>query len=267
MSPRWDAVIEDDYSAVFPVTRKHRLGFNYLCQPWFTQQLGIFAHEMPDRDTVSSFLDLLAGTYSLIDIQLNTTNDVVSCEFAVTNRANYILDLSPPYIQIESNYHRNCRRNIKKAIHAGLFVKPGPGPSVFSRFIQRNLDRTLSENSGLFETLPLIVQATVEKGFGTVYGVYDRREALCAAGWFVNIFGRNLFIACASTADGKKSHAMSLLVDHAIREKSGSQCVFDFTGSNLRGIAYFNSGFGAIREFYPAIKRNRLPWFVRLIKK
>lgn len=266
MSPQWDAVVKDDYSAVFPVTRKSRLGFSYLCQPWFTQQLGIFSAERPGKDTVSSFLDLLKGTYRLIDIQLNTTNEVDSDEFAVTYRANYVLDLSPRYIQIESNYHRNCRRNIQKALRAGLSVKEGPGPSVFSRFIQRNLDRSLSENSGLFETLPAIVQATLERGFGTIYGVYDRREVLRAAGWFVNIFGRNLFMVCASTEDGKKNHAMSLLVDHTIREKAGSRCLFDFTGSNIQGVAYFNAGFGATRQLYPAIKRNKLPWFVRIFK-
>jgi hypothetical protein len=256
----------DDYSAVLPITWKSRLGIYYLCQPWFTQQLGIFSADMPRKDTISYFLSAIPGKFRLVDIQLNTSNNVVSDEFAVNYRANFILDLSPRYIQIESNYHRNCRRNVQKALCAGLYVKQGPGPSVFSRFIQRNLDRSLSENSGLFETLPAIVQTTIERGYGTIYGAYDRREDLSAAGWFVNIFGRNLFMVCASTATGKKDHAMSLLVDHMIREKAGSPGIFDFTGSNIPGVAYFNTGFGAVRQFYPVIKRNRLPWFVRLFK-
>jgi hypothetical protein len=237
VSPGWDALILNDYSAVMPLTWNSRLGIQYLRQPWLTQQLGIFSSSILNKEEVSLFLKNIPAKFRYVDLQLNSSN-LVSESFSVSCRVNYVLDLSTRYIQIESNYHRNCRRNVQKALHEGLYVRPGPGPSVFSRFIERNLDRSLQENRGLFETMPKIVQASIDRNYGMIAGVYDRREELNAAGWFLNAFGRCFFIVCASTVAGKKKQAMHLLVDHTIREKAQTQTIFDFTGSNIPGIAY-----------------------------
>lgn len=257
----------DDYVTVMPLTWKRRFGISYLRQPWFTQQLGIFSTGLVQSNDVTLFMNSIPQRFRYIDIQLNTTNALVSESFNINLRNNFVLDLSPSYIQLQSNYHRNCRRNIQKAIHQGLYVKSGPGPSVFTGYIKKNLDPSLRKNKGLFEIMPGIIQATLERSCGTVLGVYDRREELNAAGWFVNISGRCLFMVCASTAQGKKKQAMYLLVDHMIREKAGNMVAFDFTGSSMPGIAYFNTGFGAEQQIYQAVKKNRLPWMMRMFKK
>jgi hypothetical protein len=267
VSPQWEGLVMDDYAAVMPLTWKHRFGFYYLRQPWFTQQLGIFSAQNLTLEQVAFFLDSIPDKYRFIDIQLNVENAYGLNGNLVSFRANYILDLSADYIRVKSNYHRNCRRNVQKAVHSGLNVKKGPGPYIFSGFIKNNLDRSLSENAGMFETMPLLIQATIDRSYGIIYGVYNHTEELNAAGWFVNIFGRSIFMVCASTEAGKKNQAMSLLVDHVISEKAGTNTVFDFTGSNMQGVAYFNSGFGAVRQLYPVIKKNNLPWMLKLIKK
>ncbi len=41
--PGWDALVQDDYLAVMPLTHGHKFGIDYLYQPYFTQQLGIFS--------------------------------------------------------------------------------------------------------------------------------------------------------------------------------------------------------------------------------
>ncbi len=43
VSPEWEALIEDDYSIVFPLTQRNKNNINYLFQPVFTQQLGVFS--------------------------------------------------------------------------------------------------------------------------------------------------------------------------------------------------------------------------------
>jgi hypothetical protein len=83
----------------------------------------------------------------------------------------------------------------------------------------------------------------------------------------VEAAGRYTFLVCASTPEGKKNQAMFLLVDDALREKAGSGLVYDFAGSNLPGISYFNQGFGANESFYTAVNRNLLPWPLRMFKR
>jgi hypothetical protein len=266
--PGWDALVRDDYAAVMPLTRNRRLGIDYLYQPYFTQQLGVFSPESPGSEEINLFLDAIPSSCRFVDIQLNTGNDPTNRNFKYTSRKNCILDLSPSHIKLSAGYHRNCRRNILKAVHAGLSVKPGPDPSVFTRFIRRNLDRKL-KNRGMnfYPTLREITRTTIQNGTGEILGVYNPGGELVAAGWFVTAAGWYTFLVCASAPSGKENQAMFLLVDHAIRGKAGTSLFFDFSGSNIPGIAYFNAGFGATEQLYPAVKRNLLPWPLRLFKK
>jgi hypothetical protein len=107
----------------------------------------------------------------------------------------------------------------------------------------------------------------MEHANAEILGVYNRSRVLLAAGWFVYAADRCFFMVCASSPSGKDNESMYLLVDHVIRKKAGSHMLFDFTGSNSPGIAYFNAGFGAINMPYPSLVINKLPWPLRWFKK
>lgn len=266
--PEWEALVQDDYSAVMPLTRNRKLGINYLFQPFFTQQLGVFSPLNLGTEDVNLFLNSIPVSLRFIDIQLNTGNIPTSPQFNYASRRNSILDLSPSFDQLAGNYHRNCRRNIRKAIHAGLRVKPGPGPSVFIYFIRRHLEPKLSSiRRNFYHVLQEVTTSSILNGTGEILGVYNPGDDLVAAGWFVEAAGRYTFLVCASTPAGKANQAMFLLVDSAIKKKAGTRLVFDFAGSNLPGIEYFNKGFGAVETYYPAVKRNLLPWPLNIIKR
>jgi hypothetical protein len=76
-----------------------------------------------------------------------------------------------------------------------------------------------------------------------------------------------VFSVCASSEQGKEHDAMYLLVDDQIKRSAGLKTWFDFSGSNLPGIAYFNQSFGAQAVTYPTLHLNRLPFPLRLVKK
>ena len=224
VSPGWEALVLDDYTAVMPLTCRRKFGFEYLYQPYFTQQLGIFSGQAVNDELTRSFIEAIPGKYRFADIRLNSSNALVSGSFKSYYRTDYILDLNSSYIILSSAYHRNCRRNIKKALHAGLVVKEGPGPSVFTHFIQRNLEHSLSEAPrNLFPLLQKITQVCLEQQCGEILGVYKKNRELAAAGWFVYSPQRIFFMVCASTPEGKKEQAMYLLVDHVISKNAGSR--------------------------------------------
>jgi hypothetical protein len=266
--PDWEALVQGDYRAVMPLTRGRKFGFDYLYQPYFTQQLGVFFGETGDAGMVKQFLDAIPDKYRYIQVQFNMHNIIGQSDFSVTPRKNYLIDLTPSALFLAGNYHRNCRRNIQKAIHKGLKVKPGPGPALFIRFIRQNLDMQLSgTRKSFYPALYRIITASIQNSSGEILGIYNRSGKLVAAGWFITTLGRCLFQVCASTRGGKEKQAMFLLVDHMIRKMAGSGLVFDFAGSNSSGIAYFNAGFGAKETFYPALHRNKLPWLLRFLKR
>src|SRR4030042_5054249 len=251
-----------------PLTCNKKFGVDYLYQPYFTQQLGVFSSDVLRPSETDEFLKAIPDRYRYISIQLNDGNSPFNADFQYKARKNFTLDLSYSYIQLSINYHRNCRRNIQKALNSRLTVKHGPGPAAFTRFVSRHLERK-HENirKNLFPLLQKICSISLEKGTGEILGVYKPGDNLLAAGWFVTVAGRFLFLVCASTPVGKKNHAMYFLVDHVIREKAGTNLILDFTGSDLPGVAYFNTGFGAVKNTYLAIKRNLLPWPLRWLER
>lgn len=51
--PRWEALVEDDYVSVMPLTGNRKCGISYPFQPFFVQQLGVFSKEDHDRQNTA----------------------------------------------------------------------------------------------------------------------------------------------------------------------------------------------------------------------
>ncbi|MBN1143737.1 MAG: hypothetical protein JXA72_04915 [Bacteroidales bacterium] len=267
VSPGWEALVQDDYVAVMPLTRKRRFGIDYLYQPYLTQQLGVFSANKPEPEVVDQFLDAIPEKIRYVDIHLNSMNSPLNHNFTYSARNNYTLEMTRTYVHLLAGYHRNCRRNLQKAVQAGLEVKSGPSPKVFTSFVERNLDKQVQDmGNKICPVIREITQASIQQGVGEIKGVYKPNGKLVAAGWFIYDMGRCIFGVCASTREGRKNQSMYLLVDHVIENRSGKGEIFDFTGSNIPGVAYFNAGFGAVKSTYLAAQRNLLPWPLSLMK-
>ena len=259
--PQWDALVLDDYKAVMPLSHGRKFGIRYLYQPYLTQQLGIFSISKLTPETIKDFLSAIPRKYKYVRIQLNPGNIIQHTDILFSTRKDYILDLTDTATGLAGRYHRNCRRNIQHAVNAGLSVKPGPAPSEFALFIKENLHEQITiRHKSFYPMLDRITAISIQQGSGEIAGVYMPTGELTAAGWFVTTMGRCLFLVCASTAQGKKNQAMYMLVNHMISKNAGSGLTFDFTGSNIPGIEYFNSGFGSTETHYPVFSRNLLPW-------
>jgi hypothetical protein len=268
VSRGWEALVEGDYVAVMPLTCRRKYGFDMLSHPYFTQQLGVFSPNTLSPEEISHFLEAIPGHFKYIQIQLNASNCASHAGFRYTLRNNYTLSLSPAYVDLLASYHRNCRRNLQKAIQTGLKIKPGPGAPAFVHFVERNLEKKQMQiDRNLYPVLRQLVSESLQRGIGEIIGVYKPTGELVAAGWFVTEQGRCLFEVCASTGEGKDKQAMFLLIDHVVQQKSGSPMILDFTGSDIPGVAYFNAGFGASKSAYLVVKKNKLPMLLRVFKR
>ena len=108
---------------------------------------------------------------------------------------------------------------------------------------------------------------SIGKGMGQISGVYDEHNDLCAAAFFITSHSKTIFLLAVSNKNGKDKRAMFILIDDFIRKNADKKITLDFEGSNIPGVARFYSGFGASSCDYLSIRRNRLPFFLRLLKK
>ncbi len=266
VSPNWHALVSDDYKFVFPITWRNKMGFNYLYQPLFTQQLGIFS-SLPVSFAVSNdFLNAIPSKFKLIEINLNSFNPAAGNKFVASKRLNFEMDLSLSYEEIRKFYSDNQKRNINKAKKNELKINQPDISEVISLFKNdRGLKVERMKNES-FELLRRLYSALKQKGISYIRGVSDGSQTICG-GIFIQTEYRIIFLFSGNTVIGKSSGAMSFLIDSVIQENSNKKIILDFEGSNDLGLARYYSSFGSIEHVYLHLKKNTLPFPVRLFKR
>lgn len=261
MSANWDALVLNDYDAVMPLTWKSKYGIRYLYQPFLAAQLGVFG-----KADVQAFIQAIPAHFRYIDIYLNSANTGSFDKEHVQFRDNYILNLDQPYEKLFAAYRENIRRNIKKAKQAGcIVVKDFDVESVISlATAQMQLhDKNVEENIGRFRKLYQLLKA---ENKATTYGISLNGTIIASCVFFFSN-QRAYYILVGNHPNGKTIGASHALIDAFIADHAGQELILDFEGSDIRNLAFFYSSFGATQEVYPALKINRLPFYLKWLKK
>lgn len=263
--PGWDALVYGDYETVMPLAIRNRMGINYTYSPYYAQQLGVIGKKV-DKALVEEFVASIPSKIKLIDVKLNEGNPSPEGDFVVTAKNNYLLLIESSYEELFKGYKRNGRRNLKKAEDSGMQITGTMSAADFARFIKANLEEQVD---GLREEavrkLERVTAKAIERDLGEIVQVQDKYGQLCAAGSFLFQDDRIIFSVCASTPEGRKHHAMNMLVDSQLKKFAGKFRLFDFSGSDMEGVAYFNSTFGAKPVQYYLLHINRLNWLQRIL--
>jgi hypothetical protein len=109
------------------------------------------------------------------------------------------------------------------------------------------------------------MKAAVKKGMGFTLGVFKGND-LVAAGFFGKDEKRIYYLMGAPSKTGREMKAIHVLVDTVIREYAGSRLIFDFEGSDIPNVYNFYRKFSPFTKYYPHLKINRLPFFLRWLK-
>ena len=158
--PDWEALIENDYEFVMPLTKRKKYGVNYLFPPFFTQQLGVFSRNQISEEKLKEFLNLIPEGIKFIEINLNTQNTVFSGNFSVKQNLTYELDLSAAYEEMYKSYSDNAKRNLKKAEKNNLiFSNSIPADEVMKMFRQNRGKEISSLKERDYETLKALMKA------------------------------------------------------------------------------------------------------------
>lgn len=265
MSENWDALILNDYEMVMPLTWNKKFGIKYLYQPFLTAQLGVFGKRITEKIT-GEFIESIPASFRYIDISLNTGNIFSIPTGFIIHRANYTLDLNKPYNSLKDNYRENILRNIKKAYQLGCtYEKDFDAEKVIGLAItqMKSYDKSSSGQVAKFRKLYEYLQL---KKMILTRGIALNGELLASCVFFI-ADKRAYYILVGNHPNGKTIGASHALIDSFIQEWADSDMILDFEGSDIRNLAFFYSGFGAKEEIYPAIKINRLPFYLKWLKK
>lgn len=270
LADEWDALVFDNYLQVMPLPKRKKWGIEYLYQPFFTQQLGIFSPMMLNADQVQAFLEAIPPQFRYVNYFLNEGNSfpLAIPKAELLARKNYILPLFGTHEQLQEAYQANTRRNIRKAKKAGVRIAESTNVNDALHLFQSTVGAkvpTIQKQDYL--NLSELMRLTMQHQMGKIYTAYDSQNQLIASVFVLLSHSRITYLLPASTTTGKEKSAMFLLIDHIVEENQQSFQVLDFEGSMHEGIARFFQGFGATAKPYYHLHWNRLPWYLRWLKK
>ncbi len=255
----WNALVLDDYIAVFPLPFRRKFGFRYAYTPWFVQQLGLFCKSADQFQLIDDFIDLIRKKYILADIYLQ--NETFPVRYPVVIRDNYELALKPDYATIAEKYNMNLRRNLQLGIKHDLqVISHADAGAIISMFRAGRGAGVLHWKESDYLRFRRLFHALEHKGYARSWGAYTPANQLIAGAVFFFDQKHSILIFSGVTEEGKEKRAMPLIIDTVIRQMTGVTSVLDFEGSMDPGLARFYASFGASVKHFWFLRTTRFPF-------
>jgi hypothetical protein len=257
VSPGWCALVQGNYNRVMPLPVKKKYGINYIIQPLFTQQLGVFSTQQMDSSVIEDFLISIPSKYLFTHINLNTHNHLLN---PLRNNLNHELDLIDSYDEIKSRYSANLKRNIKKAEKTSLTAVKHVRPEEVIRLFRNDRGREVkSWGEDQYRLLLKLLYTGMHKNRMDTYGVLSSRNEIISAAVFLKSRKSLVFLFSGNSEEGKTTGAMPFLIDKYIEDHAEMHLILDFEGSNNENLARFYRSFGSSPIYYPEFKSARGP--------
>ena len=248
----WDALVYNDYEAVFPLPKRKKWCIEYVYQPFFCQQLGVFSQK---EVAIEPFLNCIPKQIKYLELNVGSTNS-----FIVKENSNYELTIvNTPEIY----FSKNTKRNIFKAKASNLSLVTNISPEQHISMFNTNLSKLGISQKDL-DVYVRLCYVLISNDKGKIYAVFDEFNNLVASSLIAIDAQRIYYLNGATNAEGKKLGASHWMVFEIMKHYTGK--IFDFEGSNIEGVARFYAGFGAKKTTYPTIKINRLPFYLKWVK-
>src|ERR1039458_8014157 len=166
VSPKWEALVEDDCKSVMPLTGNKKYGVHYLYPPYFAQQLGVFSKEKLSQTKVEEFLNAIPSHFKFLEINLNKFNTFELSGFHVKKNINIELSLNSPYEILRKNFSEDTKRNIKKAIKHEVSIKKSISPSLLINIFRKNTGKKISNLTDKnYKALTNLINTCIEKKY------------------------------------------------------------------------------------------------------
>ena len=272
--PNWEALVEDDYETVMPLTGNKKFGINYLFQPFFTQKFGVIGKKEVTEETIEKFLEAIPEKFKFAEINFNGVNGgtlkgvkgingVKALKGAaikdVKAHRNIELDLSPDYSAISANYNSNTKRNLAKAKKQGLTIVESAEPSAIIDLFRKNRGKEIKHwGDNEYARLLHLIETAKSHDSCIVLAAQNTDNQLVAGAFFMISHNKIVFLFSGSDESNKENHGLTFLLDYVIEKYSGTDKILDFEGSDNDGLARFYKGFGGEEKYYTGLRLNKL---------
>ncbi|RBW61385.1 hypothetical protein DS884_03490 [Tenacibaculum sp. E3R01] len=261
----WSVLVLNDYEAVMPLPFRKKAFIKYVYPPFWLIQLGIYSKEVEDEN---EFLIELFENFKFVELRLNYMNSFSMFSVFQQERRIQVLSLKQDYEIIYTNYNRNRKRELKKAVIHDLNECWSDCPTVLINLFKENVGKRVKKISEKdYDRLLSLMQVCIRKKVGELLTVYDMDNRIVSGAFFLKHKKRVTELVCSSDFKNRKNGANTFMNDRAIYKYSRNFDVFDFGGSSMKNIANYYKSFGAVDEKYIQLYYNDLSKFIKFFKR
>ncbi|MBR5663366.1 MAG: hypothetical protein IKX01_01385 [Bacteroidales bacterium] len=173
--PGWEALVEDDYEAVMPLTGGRKFGINYLFQPFFTQKFGVFGKKEVSKEKIEEFLAAIPKKFKFAEFRMN-----ISCTTYFKHR-NIVRDINCEYSVITDSYSSNTKRDLAKAKKEKLQIIEDVEPSAIIDLFRKNRGKDIEKwGDKEYDRLLNLVEEAKKHDSCLVFGVHNADNQIVA---------------------------------------------------------------------------------------
>ena len=243
---KWECWVYADYQVVMPVPLQNKLGFKFVLQPIYCQQLGVFYKEEIADELFREFEKKL-HKYRVRSYCFNEEN-TERYNPKGEKRVNYILDLNRPYEEIFTNYTKHRRKDIRKSQKLEI-------QSIQTRNFENFIKLKVSNYPHLLHLIDekfLIkyLNKIDERGKLICCNILDKNNKLIASQIFIKSGNRNICMGFARDKETENHNSSAFVIDYLIQQFSDKNYFLDFEGSTNSEIAHFMEGFNPTKKYY-----------------
>lgn len=236
----WDCYVLNDYEAIMPLPFVKKIGFKFITQPIYCQQLGVFHQANFSKETFKRFEKKLHR--NLVRAYAFNEKNTEMFEPKGIKRVNQILDL-----QQEIQLDNKTKKNIKSFINKKVELKSNHNLEEIVNFKKANTNHRVDVNK-----LTKLAKVLLKNNKIKIDSCYQNNE-LIAFSIFVKSKKRIIYLNSSANHFAKKLSAPTGLIYHQIK-KNDEFHYLDFEGSEISSINHFFKGFGATEKFYTNYK-------------
>lgn len=254
----WQALVWDDYRAVFPLPISGKFGLHFLQNPNLVQQLQFSGNK--DEQDLKEFKKFIEQHYKFV--ALSTTSNLFSGESL--SRYNLTLEVEN---YLSAKRGSTLRNNLKRAEKHALVLQESDDYVLGLEFLKTHFHLTgMIPSDAEWNFYKHVMQASQNQGKAKFMFVFKEDKPVQFAFWIVDDNTAYYFLNI-SNEEGRKFGASHFAIDAFIRQFEPQIQYIDFEGSSIEGVKRFYKSFGAKEEIYFLYKKNKLPFFLKWFKK
>lgn len=265
VADNWGALVLNDYEAVMPLPWREKYFIKYIYPPFWVLELGIFYNSKSINETI--FLEEAGKHFKFIEHRMSTNNSLIAKSINAKPRQFQCLALAGNYKEIKNNFRKDRHKDLRRALEKGLVAKWNDNPEYLIELFRKNIGKRIPNIIEKdYQVLLNLMVTCIKENVGEIISVYDKTNIVASA--FLLKYGETVAILISSTDLNNRKHgANTFLIDRAIFKFNKAYSTFNFGGSSMSTIASYFKSFGAYNEEYWLLKQNKLPPFLRWLKK